>query len=194
MKYYSVENRVNQIDSVTDKPFNESFDALARMMDFDNDSDFDSLKEELNSFLILLNEKGVKLFFEKFKEHLEHIDGPTVAASIALAVLRGRNINKIKEPDWPLLRDYESPFEQIECYETANLDFDFDNLVNRLTRIRFNHFEDVIRLIEDLEQNFKPKLAQKEDEILVLKPALWGMSINLNQLWKKYFKRARIGR
>ncbi|MGH8614056.1 MAG: hypothetical protein ACREYF_19020 [Gammaproteobacteria bacterium] len=35
------------------------------------------------------------------------------------------------------------------------------------------------------------KTAQKTDEILTLKPSLWGISLNLKELWRKIRRRLK---
>lgn len=145
----------------------------------------DYLKSELDSILLLLNPKGVRIFFDKLKQKLSFQDERQLTADIKLKILEGKEITPNEKPD---VFAYIDSSYVLPYYEGIKLEFDLEKLTTQIVRLWLDYIQKVNEIVNQLEKEYSNPNIKKEDEILVLKPTIWGMSLNLNEIWKKYFK------
>jgi len=144
----------------------------------------DYLKSELDSILLLFNPKGIRIFLDKLKQELSYQDERQLTSEVKLAILQGKQITPKAPPD---------PFAYFDSslilpyYEGVFLDFDLDDLTKQIVTFWLGFLSKVNELVARLEKEYSIPSSTKEEDILVLKPTFWGMSLNLNKVWKKYF-------
>ena len=140
------------------------------------------LKAKIDAFLLLLNSRGSRIFLDELKQKISHYDASDLTVKIKLAILEGKDIQPKKRPS-----PYDHLFSSnvLTYYEGVELDFDIDQLTSQVLAHWTNFISNTNDFIGQMETEHLNGKQIKYDEILVLKPTLWGMGVNLNKLWEK---------
>lgn len=182
--YEDLENHLKRTLPTTRERFKWTEKEVISFTADDLEFKVDYLKGELDSILLLLNQKGVRIFFDKFKQKLSYQNEKQVTNDIKLTILQGKGVKPIEKPN---VYAYIDSSLVLPYYENVQLDFDLELLSRKIATLWMNYLVKVGELADKLENEYLNPNAAKEEEILVLKPTFWGMSVNLNKIWKKYF-------